>query len=118
MVDQQLTAQKALVPIINFYNTPRWWAQLMVYSNVCVVGKSSYSVSSDVEEIQAEIYKNGPVEGAFTVYEDFPLYKSGKQAMPMCARCIPATHIHCICKSTRTLWHNASPFLKHSHVPS
>lgn len=26
----------------------------------------------------AEIYKNGPVEGAFTVYEDFPNYKSGK----------------------------------------
>ena len=24
-----------------------------------------------------EIYKNGPVEGAFIVYEDFPTYKSG-----------------------------------------
>ncbi len=24
-----------------------------------------------------ELYKNGPVEGAFTVYEDFLLYKSG-----------------------------------------
>uniref|UniRef100_A0A8C5A8E3 Cathepsin B n=1 Tax=Gadus morhua TaxID=8049 RepID=A0A8C5A8E3_GADMO len=40
-------------------------------------GKSSYSVSSDVAEIQAEIYQNGPVEGAFTVYADFPLYKTG-----------------------------------------
>lgn len=40
-------------------------------------GKSSYSVPSDMEEIQAEMYKNGPVEAAFTVYEDFPLYKSG-----------------------------------------
>nr|AGN52668.1 cathepsin B [Channa striata] len=40
-------------------------------------GKTSYSVLSTEEEIQAEIYKNGPVEGAFTVYEDFVLYKSG-----------------------------------------
>ena len=24
-----------------------------------------------------EIYENGPVEGAFIVYEDFPTYKSG-----------------------------------------
>ncbi|KAM9366463.1 cathepsin B isoform 1-T3 [Symphorus nematophorus] len=40
-------------------------------------GKTSYSVLSDVEQIQNEIYKNGPVEGAFTVYEDFLLYKSG-----------------------------------------
>ncbi|XP_075966443.1 cathepsin B [Anarhichas minor] len=40
-------------------------------------GKSSYSVLSDETQIQAEISKNGPVEGAFTVYEDFPLYKSG-----------------------------------------
>ena len=47
---------------------------------LCLSGKSSYSVSSVVEEIQAEIYKNGPVEGAFTVYEDFPLYKTGKEA--------------------------------------
>ena len=28
-------------------------------------------------EIQAEIMKNGPVEGAFTVYADFPSYQSG-----------------------------------------
>ena len=27
----------------------------------------------------AEIYKNGPVEGAFIVYEDFLMYKSGEQ---------------------------------------
>ncbi|XP_054868648.1 cathepsin B-like [Amphiprion ocellaris] len=39
--------------------------------------------SQDVEEknrrspIQTEIYKNDPVEGAFKVYEDFVLYKSG-----------------------------------------
>lgn len=40
-------------------------------------GKTSYSVPSDEEQIQNEITKNGPVEGAFTVYEDFPLYKTG-----------------------------------------
>lgn len=42
-----------------------------------VAGKSSYSVPSEEEQIQYEIYKNGPVEGAFTVYEDFVLYKTG-----------------------------------------
>lgn len=44
----------------------------------CFAGKTSYSVLSDEEQIQYEIYKNGPVEGAFIVYEDFVLYKSGK----------------------------------------
>ena len=44
----------------------------------CVAGKTSYSVPSDEEQIRDEITKNGPVEGAFTVYEDFPLYKTGK----------------------------------------
>ncbi|KAI9542651.1 hypothetical protein NQZ68_017662 [Dissostichus eleginoides] len=40
-------------------------------------GKTSYSVPSDEEQIRDEITKNGPVEGAFIVYEDFPLYKTG-----------------------------------------
>ncbi|XP_005355595.1 cathepsin B isoform X1 [Microtus ochrogaster] len=40
-------------------------------------GYSSYSVSNSEKEIMAEIYKNGPVEGAFTVYSDFLTYKSG-----------------------------------------
>ena len=48
-----------------------------IYSE-CVAGKSSYSVDASVEQIQAEISTNGPVEGAFIVYEDFPMYKSGK----------------------------------------
>ena len=42
-------------------------------------GKSSYTVKNDVKQIQTEIMTNGPVEGAFTVYSDFPTYKSGKQ---------------------------------------
>lgn len=40
-------------------------------------GKTSYSVLSNEQEIQSEIYKNGPVEGAFSVYEDFLMYKTG-----------------------------------------
>uniref|UniRef100_A0AAY4D2W0 Cathepsin B n=1 Tax=Denticeps clupeoides TaxID=299321 RepID=A0AAY4D2W0_9TELE len=40
-------------------------------------GKSSYQLPSDQTSIMSEIYKNGPVEAAFTVYEDFLLYKSG-----------------------------------------
>lgn len=39
-------------------------------------GCSSYSVSGSEKEIMAEIYKNGPVEGAFSVYSDFLLYTS------------------------------------------
>ncbi|KAJ4459298.1 putative Cathepsin B [Paratrimastix pyriformis] len=38
---------------------------------------SSYSVPSNVEAIQTEIMTHGPVEAAFTVYEDFANYKSG-----------------------------------------
>ncbi|KAF8407384.1 hypothetical protein HHK36_006515 [Tetracentron sinense] len=36
-----------------------------------------YRVSSDPYIIMAEVYKNGPVEVTFTVYEDFAHYKSG-----------------------------------------
>lgn len=43
-----------------------------------VVGKQAYSVPSDEKQIMQELYKNGPVEGAFIVYEDFLLYKSGE----------------------------------------
>ncbi|KAL3537378.1 hypothetical protein ACH5RR_000744 [Cinchona calisaya] len=37
----------------------------------------AYRISSDPYSIMAEVYKNGPVEVAFTVYEDFAHYKSG-----------------------------------------
>ncbi|XP_077096059.1 cathepsin B isoform X2 [Siphateles boraxobius] len=40
-------------------------------------GKTSYSVPSNQNAIMQELFKNGPVEAAFTVYEDFLLYKSG-----------------------------------------
>lgn len=55
------------------------WQQCNDYSDG-FAGKTSYSISSDEDEIKQEIYKNGPVEGAFTVYEDFVMYKSGKNA--------------------------------------
>ncbi|ONM57673.1 Cathepsin B-like cysteine proteinase 3 [Zea mays] len=37
----------------------------------------AYRINSDPHDIMAEVYKNGPVEVAFTVYEDFAHYKSG-----------------------------------------
>lgn len=40
-------------------------------------GKSAYSIRDNEAQIQTEIMTNGPVEGAFTVYADFPSYKSG-----------------------------------------
>lgn len=40
-------------------------------------GASTYSVRSNEKQIETEIYNNGPVEAAFTVYADFLTYKSG-----------------------------------------
>jgi len=40
-------------------------------------GSKSYSIKREIDQIQAEIQANGPVEGAFSVYEDFVNYKSG-----------------------------------------
>ncbi|KAI6654792.1 Cathepsin B [Oopsacas minuta] len=43
-------------------------------------GSVSYSLDvsvNGVQSIQTEIMTNGPVEAAFTVYSDFPTYKSG-----------------------------------------
>ncbi|KAK6488869.1 cathepsin B-like [Huso huso] len=40
-------------------------------------GVKSYGVPPLEKQIMTELYKNGPVEGAFTVYEDFLMYKTG-----------------------------------------
>jgi len=40
-------------------------------------GSSVYSVRPEQKQIETEIFKNGPVEAAFTVYADFLTYKSG-----------------------------------------
>jgi len=47
------------------------------YRNDKHFGAKAYGISSDVTQIQTEIMKNGPVEADFTVYADFPTYKSG-----------------------------------------
>ncbi|KAG8477555.1 hypothetical protein CXB51_030420 [Gossypium anomalum] len=47
------------------------WSQSKHYS----VG--AYRINSDPTDIMAEVYKSGPVEVAFTVYEDFAHYRSG-----------------------------------------
>jgi cathepsin B len=39
-------------------------------------GSSVYTVKGE-EQIKAEIFKNGPVQTAFTVYDDFLNYKTG-----------------------------------------
>ena len=41
----------------------------------CVVGSTVEATTP--EEIQAEIFKNGPMESGFMVYDDFMNYKSG-----------------------------------------
>jgi cathepsin B len=38
---------------------------------------TAYRVAKDVKQIQQEIITNGPVEASYTVYSDFPSYKSG-----------------------------------------
>uniref|UniRef100_A0A3Q1CJG0 Cathepsin B n=1 Tax=Amphiprion ocellaris TaxID=80972 RepID=A0A3Q1CJG0_AMPOC len=40
-------------------------------------GRRTYSIPSQQEQIMTELYKNGPVEAAFSVYADFLLYKTG-----------------------------------------
>ncbi|XKL62022.1 hypothetical protein PGB90_001855 [Kerria lacca] len=40
-------------------------------------GSKAYSISGNEESIKLEIYNHGPVEAAFTVYDDFLSYKSG-----------------------------------------
>jgi len=51
------------------WNGPNW-------QNDLHFGSSAYSLSGEAD-IMADIQKNGPVETAFIVYEDFLTYKSG-----------------------------------------
>ena len=46
------------------------------YTKDLMYGSSAYSVSGE-QNIMQELYQNGPVEASFTVYDDFPTYKSG-----------------------------------------
>ena len=66
----------------NEYPTPRCNKQCSEqkypksYSDDKTKGQRAYGVSSP-SQMQAEIMKNGPLAVAFTVYADFPTYKSG-----------------------------------------
>jgi len=48
-----------------------------VYAKDRHYAKSAYNVQGNVNAIAQEIMTNGPVEAAFSVYADFPAYKSG-----------------------------------------
>lgn len=56
------------------------WVIRFIFTNSIwlLLGQTSFSIDNDAAQIQTEIYKNGPVEAAFTVYGDFPNYKTGK----------------------------------------
>ncbi|GMR39462.1 hypothetical protein PMAYCL1PPCAC_09657, partial [Pristionchus mayeri] len=47
------------------------------YADDKYYGKSAYAVKRSVDAIKQEIFENGPVEAAFTVYEDFDQYTGG-----------------------------------------
>ena len=53
----------------NAYTTP--------YDQDKSFAKSAYAVPKNVNAIKTEIFNNGPVEAAFTVYEDFDAYTGG-----------------------------------------
>ncbi|TVT96699.1 hypothetical protein EJB05_58098 [Eragrostis curvula] len=63
------------------YPTPKCEKKCKVQNQVWQEKKhfsvNAYRVNSDPHDIMAEVYQNGPVEVAFTVYEDFAHYKSG-----------------------------------------
>ncbi|XP_074038903.1 cathepsin B isoform X2 [Leptinotarsa decemlineata] len=66
----------------NDYDTPECMEQCdpqspLDYESDKSYGQESYTVSSEVTQIQLEIMRNGPIVGTFDVYEDFLSYKSG-----------------------------------------
>jgi len=67
-------------PCLKFVDTPpctpkcvnnQSWSASKHYS------EKTYGVRDNIKDIETEIMTNGPVEAAFTVYEDFLHYKSG-----------------------------------------
>ena len=47
------------------------------YKDDLTHGQKAYSVPETQKDIMVELMTNGPAEGAFTVFADFPNYKSG-----------------------------------------
>jgi len=73
------TCPPASQPCLNFVNTPSCkpkCANKVPFSGDKHFVSSVYQVNS-VSSIMTEITTNGPVEAAFTVYEDFLAYKTG-----------------------------------------
>ena len=48
-----------------------------VYNDDLNKGKFPYKIGNNEQQIRKEIFENGPVTAAFSVFEDFPVYKSG-----------------------------------------
>jgi cathepsin B len=74
------TCPPAQQPCLNFVDTPTCTQSCVdgeTWSNSKHFLKSVYSVSSDADQIAAEIMNNGPVEACFSVYSDFLNYKKG-----------------------------------------
>jgi len=74
------TCAPSAEPCLKFVPTPKCHKKCKdgsSWSSSKHYAASAYSVASQVEQIQAEIFKNGPVEGGFSVYADFVHYKSG-----------------------------------------
>jgi cathepsin B len=64
------------------YNTPTCSsscvkASALNYNSDLSFASSAYGVDADEQSIMTELYTNGSIEVDFTVYADFPLYKSG-----------------------------------------
>jgi len=67
-------------PCLNFVNTPNCVKQCVnnqTWSSSKKYLSQAYYLSSNQLDIAAEIVAHGPVEAAFSVYEDFLHYKSG-----------------------------------------
>jgi cathepsin B len=76
------TCAPADQPCLNFVNTPAcvqtcFGNDTAKFSSTLFFASNAYSVSSYAQQIQAEIYKNGPVQAGFSVYADFVHYTSG-----------------------------------------
>ena len=69
------TAYRLIVHFIPIFNFLLAWISIEAHNELKL--RNSFRLPSDEEAIMEEIYTNGPVEGAFVVYEDFPTYKSG-----------------------------------------
>ena len=68
--------------------------------------ESKYTIRSDETKIMTEIMTNGPVEGAFTVFADFPNYKSGlNQFLKKGKLLIIKLQVNLIVNNTRLNYH-------------